>query len=80
MVDRSGKNVDLFLDVRVLPGHERLKLVNKVVCYEAIFPHRIRSFSGIIFEEKCQKLFQIILTVLVIEVEGECNGSDGKNL
>ena len=78
MVDRSGKNIHFFLYIRVLPSHKRLESVNKVISYEPIFSHRSGSFSWIIFQKICQKLFQIILTILIVKVEGKCNRGDGK--
>ena len=70
VVDWSGQNVHFFLYLRVLPCNVRLELVDEVVsvCIR-LLARTVVMLPWVVFCEKGQKLFYVVLTVFVVEVD-----------
>jgi hypothetical protein len=72
VVDWPGQNVHFFLYLRVLPCNVRLELVDEVVivCIK-LLARTVVMLPWVMFCEKGQKLFYVVLTVFVVEVDDE---------
>lgn len=74
-VQRFAEGIDLLLDIRVLPSHVILHLVD-----QSKGPVLLAALPRVVLLEEVQELLEIVLAVLIIEVKDEGDGRDAEDL